>query len=139
MYKCKHFKIEELVPEDVFEEYGEELCWQLFDEQALMMLDGIREYFGLPVTVNNWHKGGFFHNRGYRRPDTAIGAKGSMHKLGKAFDSDVKGLTAEEVRKKILSDKDCELLKYINRIEASVSWLHCDVKPVQERIMVFVP
>lgn len=139
MYKCKHFIIQELVAEDTFEELGEEACWQLFDERALMMIDGIRNFFGLPVLINNWHVGQSFHNRGYRSPDCPIGAIKSMHRYGKAFDMAISGVPAQEARKRIFENKDDKRLQYINRMEAEVSWLHCDVKPVKERIVLFYP
>lgn len=139
MYKCKHFIIEELVHEDTLKDYGEEGCWQLFDENLLMAIDGIREYFGMPITINNWHHGGVFSNRGYRDPDCPIGAVKSTHKQGKAADMDIKDIPSEVARRMIILNKDDERLKHIMRMEVDVKWLHVDVKSVTDRIYLFKP
>lgn len=55
MYKCSHFKIQELVPPAIFEARGEK-AWELLDERLLITLDRLRDRFG-PITVNNWHSG----------------------------------------------------------------------------------
>ena len=57
-----------------------------------------------------------------------------------AFDCDVRNYTAEEARKKILSNEDDPLLQYVNRIEDGVNWLHIDSGTVPEgkqRIYLF--
>lgn len=122
------FKLEEIVDKKTFDQFGLS-CWQLFDLQALDMLDNFREFMGVPVTCNNWntvHVGEVFQFRGYRPAWCSIGAKGSPHKAGKGFDVDVKDMSAEEVRQKVLANQDHPLLKLINRIEAEVNWFHMD-------------
>ena len=121
----KYFKIEELVPKDTFEKYGDD-CWKYFTDNSLRMLDGVREFFEKPVTVNNWLWGGNLQYRGYRPPDCPIGAPFSYHKSGRAFDFDVKGMSAEEVRRHILDNQDDLLLIWIERMEKDVSWVHVD-------------
>ncbi|KKW10177.1 MAG: hypothetical protein UY48_C0046G0001 [Candidatus Gottesmanbacteria bacterium GW2011_GWB1_49_7] len=141
MYFPKHFILEELVDRMTFETKGE-TAWALFRDDALIMIDGIREFFGAPVRINNWHLGGQFQFRGYRPPDYQGGAKYSMHRLGGAFDMDVIGLTADQAREKIMINKDNPLLIKIMRMEHGVNWLHCDVRPLTEhqvRIWTFNP
>ena len=121
----KHFQLNELVDRTTFEKYGQQ-CWQFFPKEALEMLDGIREFFKSPVTVNNWHIGGQYQFRGWRPVWSNVGAPQSMHRKGGAFDCDIQGLTAEEARQNILADKDNPLLKNIMRLEDGVSWLHTD-------------
>jgi len=83
MYKCEHFDIEELVPEDVFNERGEK-CWELLDEDILADLDTLRDLLG-PLTINDWKWGGGFQYSGFRPEGCGVGSKYSQHKLGKAF------------------------------------------------------
>lgn len=126
MIKAIHFSIQELIDQDTFGTHGEE-SWNLLHPDAITMLDGIREFFNLPITVNNWKWGGQFQYRGYRPPHCQIGAQGSYHKRGMAFDFDVKGMTAEEVRQKIVANQNNDLLRLIQRMEANVNWVHVDL------------
>ena len=141
MYFPKHFILQELVDKKTFFEKGE-TAWALFRDDALIMIDGIREFFNAPVRINNWHLGGQFQFRGYRPPDYSGGAKLSMHRLGGAFDFDIAGYSADEARQKIIDNQDHALLKNIMRMELGVNWVHCDIKPVtpqQGRIYLFKP
>lgn len=139
-YKCKHFRIEELVPQETFYAHWG-ASWSFLNPHALMALDSIRELFDCPVTVNNWLWGGHFNYRGLRPKDCSIGADYSQHRLGNAFDCDVKGHTAEEVRETILASKDLFGIQHINCIEADVNWLHFDCRniPYEDRIKVVYP
>ena len=130
------FQLYELVDKNTYVVQGEN-AWKLFNPLALQALDNLRQYFGRPITVNNWHSGGRFQYRGFRPLDCPIGSKLSQHKLGNAFDCDVEGYTAEEVRWIVLNNKDHELFKLIQRIEDEVSWFHFDLKEVKDRIKVF--
>lgn len=136
----KHFIIQELVDKSTYEKYGQS-CWQLFPQDSLKMLAGVREFLGIPLTVNNWHKGGSFQYSGYRPKYCTVGAPLSYHRKGMAFDC--KGsLTAQEMRDMIMADQDNPLLEKLTRMENMVSWLHVDCKPLiapQKRIYLFNP
>jgi hypothetical protein len=135
------FKLEELVDPQSFNDYGEG-CWSFFPQESLYMLHGIRTYFNVPITINTWHSGGPFQQRGYRGPSSTIGAALSYHKRGRAFDFDVKGMTAEQVRTEIKMHQDDENLKLIQRMENKVTWCHVDcgtLKEGQSRIYLFNP
>ena len=108
-----------------------------FNSKALVALDNLRDFFRASITVNNWHIGGRFQFRGYRPQDCKVGAKLSQHRLGNAFDCDIKGYTAEEARQKILQNQNNPLLEKIMRLEGKVGWLHFDLKPPNNRIHVF--
>ena len=136
-----YFKLEELVDQATFLKYGIG-CWQFFDLKALTMLDDFREFIGRPVTCNNWHIHEAYQFRGYRPSWCNVGAKGSAHRKGKAFDLDVKGMTAEEVRQKVMANQDNPLLKNIQRMEGMVNWIHIDTydPPVgKSKIYIFHP
>ena len=137
----KYFKSEELVDKKTFETMGENSL-SLFNPEALVALDNLREYFNCPITVNNWHKGGIFQWRGYRTPEKAkeLGSPNSQHAKGNAFDCTINGYSAREVRAEIIAHQDHELLKLITRMEANTSWLHFDLMELpknKQRIYLF--
>lgn len=138
MYKCEYFIIQELVDKYTYEKFGDN-AWQFFDVQALMMFDGIREYFNKPAYINNWDMGGENNFRGLRPSYVKIGALHSLHKFGKAGDMSIPGLKTEEVRQEISANKDHRLLKHINCIEADTLWLHADVRNIEDRILIVYP
>lgn len=122
----RNFDLFELVDRATYQKSGDE-AWKFFDPEALIMLDDLRDFFNVPVTVNNWwgYSQGYQY-RGYRPPDCMVGAQSSYHKRGMAFDCDIKGYTAEEARKIIIENKDNLLLLRIMRLEADVFWVHMD-------------
>lgn len=136
MYKCKYFKIYELVPKAVHKARGES-AWSLLDSQALEMLDRIREFAG-PTTVNNWYWKGDRMWSGLRTPESPYYSPYSQHTYGRAFDCITPQKTAQELREYILSTPD--EFPYIRGIELDVSWLHFDVgnRP-GEGIVTFKP
>ena len=137
----KYFRIEEVVDPESFKILGEE-AFELFNPDALIALDNLRKFFSVPITVNNWHTGGFFKYRGYRPPDCKVGAKMSQHRFGNAFDCDIRGYTAEQARKKIIENQNNPLLEKIMRLEGKTGWVHLDCKILPKnikRIYVFNP
>ncbi len=136
---CKHFILQEIVPPDVFKRFGAR-AWMFFSPEALTMIDGLRTYFGRPVTVNTWHRGGNFSLRGFRPMNCSVGAEFSQHRLGRAFDCDIVGVSAQEARQEILTHQDDPLLLPIRCIEDKVNWLHIDCRNIdRRRILVVTP
>ena len=128
-YKPKHFDTRELVTPHAYQRLGDGALL-LMDDRILIALDTIRNLFERSITVNNWHYGGGFTQRGWR-DDAEVGSKFSQHRFGRAVDFDVKGMTAQEARDAIiemwpLSSK----LQHITRIEDGVNWCHIDCAPV---------
>ena len=144
MYQSKNFTLFELVDKATFDAEGE-AAWDHFDKNALSALDDLSDFFStlkgehVPITCNTWHSGGQFQFRGYRPPTYQPGiTPGSAHRVGKAFDVDVHGYTAEQARQTILANKDSSLLLRIMRLEADVNWLHLDVMDTgKPRIYIF--
>ena len=132
MYKCEHFKIQELVSKIVYDRF-KDFAWSFFDENVLKDLDTIRDYHKMPITINNWHLGGSFSQCGFRSNLEPM-VKGkttlycSAHCMAKAFD-----LHSANIRKLY-----CDIeylynngkLKAIKRIESprssKYSWCHVD-------------
>lgn len=132
-----YFKIQELVGPRTYKKYGEK-AWQFIDVKLLHALLLIRKGTGKPITVNNWHNGGSFSQRGLRSNLQQI-FKGyfnrdilylSGHVMGKAVDFDVQGMKAEEVRDWIVENE--KIFPFKLRLEhhlkgKKINWVHLDV------------
>lgn len=129
--RSKYFKIQELVSEAVYKKYGDK-SWEFIDTRLIKVLDLLREHFNRPITVNNWLWGGNLQQRGLRaNKDELVANKKdyyvSQHCLGKAVDFNVKGLSAQEVYKEIVDNKDkFYLISRIENIKNTPTWVHID-------------
>ena len=136
-YKCKHFKIQELVDKQTYEKYGEG-AWMHFNPIALKALDGIREYFGKSVIVNNWNTGGSMDSRGFRSPNDNTGSRWGFHPKGNAFDFSVEGMTADSVRAEIIKHQNESPFDEITALEINVTWVHMDFRNIDcDKIYLF--
>lgn len=129
----KYFDIRELVCQHVHQKFGD-TAWQFFRPQLLETLLVIRrDILKTGMTVNNWHTGGVFSQRGLRCNICQIvrdnSAKGqvylSAHCEGAAVDFNTKIYTAEQLRG-ILAD-NANTLPFPVRLEEHVNWCHLDV------------
>lgn len=140
MYKCKHFKIEELVPPELFEKYKNEQykLWWVFNHDTLYVADRLREDYG-PMTCNDWLWNGERTMSGIRfliEEDIEIGAELSQHKFGRALDLIPKNVHPDEIRKDIRNQKKPYMEK-IRAIETNISWLHYDMRNNKGKLMEF--
>lgn len=120
-----YFCLEELVDKPIFEKFGVNVLWFL-DRSLVMCLDRLRDTVG-PLTINNWHVGGSFHESGLRLFDTQTGAFFSQHKYGKAFDLKPQKITVEQLYLHIVANH--EKYPQITTIEnpaKTKTWLHVD-------------
>ena len=134
-YEPKYFAIEELVPKDALDKYGEARCWWMFDERILMAADLLREDFGALV-CNDWNRGGKFSHSGFRIPKYDRYSITSQHAHGRALDLKPKRCTAQKLREAILADRD--RYSMITGLEMEVSWLHIDCRNY-DGILKFYP
>lgn len=88
MKYSKHFDIEELVPPEIFNQFGARSAMFL-DPRTGPLLDAIRELVMRPITINDWKEGGPFDERGFRMPDAKTGGRLSQHKFGRGFDLEI--------------------------------------------------
>jgi hypothetical protein len=139
-----YFDIEELVPRDVFDKYGER-AWMFFDPLALECLLIVRKGIGKPINVNNWHKGGNYDERGLR-PNTCPLVKNktrlylSFHIFGKAFDFTVTGMSSEDVRDWIDEHADefpCKVRLERKMRGKQISWVHLDIRQEDKNPKVY--
>ena len=133
MYKCKHFKIQELVSPIVYSQWGDK-AWMFFDEDFLRDLDTIREHWGRAIIVNNWAKGGNLKQCGLRSNlDDLVKNKKTLylsaHCMGKAVDMhDSKG-SNKALFNLVYNLIEQKRLKKIKRLENLVNpptWVHAD-------------
>jgi len=68
MKVSKSFRLEEFVPKEIYEKYKDQSIW-FSRPEVINLAQVIRDYFGRPMTINNWHSGGKFNERGFRLPD----------------------------------------------------------------------
>jgi uncharacterized protein YcbK (DUF882 family) len=136
----EHIELEELVPKKIFLQKGKD-CLLLIDPRLPIVLERIRELCGnRTMTINNWLWNGKYQHRGCRPADCTVGAKYSMHKYGKAADFDIKGMTAEQVRRIIVANEQELMALGLTRMEAGTSWVHIDLKEIGlEHIYIFKP
>jgi hypothetical protein len=121
----EHFELEELVSKEYIDRFGGQ-AKGLLDMPLTRCIDRLRKAVG-PITINNWHKGGHYHESGLRVPCTVTGAKFSMHRFGKAYDLKPKSITVMELYNHIMHY--ATLYPEIRRIEnpeKTPSWLHVD-------------
>ena len=132
----KYFKIQELVGRVTYRVHKNR-AWKFFSTEALHMLLILRENIDAPITINTWHKGGNFSQRGLRTNVQNIFSQlfksGKLylsgHVLGEAFDLDVKGMSANQVREWIVYNQ--RLFPFKIRLEhkkngKDISWVHID-------------
>ena len=125
----KYFDKQELLSKHVYNSGG---GYELLHHDLQKLAVWIREGIVRPMYANNWAIGGQFSQRGYRTNDDPVCkaqkfAPGSAHFKGMALDFDVKGMTAEQVRKWLYENKEDAPVRF--RVEKGVNWVHVDVMP----------
>lgn len=129
-FKSDHFILQEFVPKDIYDQWGEKSMW-FIDQRIVELADGLREYFGKQITINNWHTGGHFNYRGYRDPECTQGAKQSQHRFGRGMDFNVQGMTSDEVYDAIMEHEKAFMAMGITTMENklhTVGWTHVDIR-----------
>lgn len=145
-YKCKYFKIQELVSPGVYNKYGEK-AWEFFNPLILKDLDYLRELFGVPITINNWCYGGGYKESGLRaNKDNIVKEKNdyylSAHCLGNAFDIKVKNHTPKQIFDIILKNQKDLNITRIEDIETTgkLGYVHIDITNINHKgLYIFKP
>jgi uncharacterized protein YcbK (DUF882 family) len=143
-FELKNFRIEEFVPPSIFRKFGANSV-RLLDINLLLTTQKMRDYFDASMTINNWHKpGGRFQNRAYRTPYSSVGATYSQHKMGRAIDFNVAGMTPTQVHRTIMDNQHDFLTMGVTTIEDlafTSGWTHIDTRITnqKENILVVKP
>lgn len=125
-----YFKTQEFVPKTIYQQYGENSNW-FVDPRLKKLANVTRKFFNKPVTINNWHNGGQYNERGFREPGTGTGASLSQHRFGRAMDFTVAGMTPVQVYNTILANEKLFMdngLTTMERIEDTPTWNHFDIR-----------
>lgn len=138
-----NFRIEEFVPRSIYNRFGDNAI-RFLDFRLLQTAQKIRNEFGVPMIINNWHSGGRLQNRGYRTPYSSVGATYSQHKMGRAIDFNILGMTSDEVYEYILEHEKKFRIMGITTMEDKQftrSWTHIDlrVSNLLEKILIVTP
>ena len=134
--RCKHFKIWELVPPNLYGGYDEYKLWWLFDDRILLTLDMLHDQYG-KIVINDWKNGGDLKEGGYRLSTSSIGALFSQHKYGRAADAKFLDVPVGVVRQDCI-DRRYDCFKFITAIELGVNWFHFDVRNTDsEELLTF--
>lgn len=141
--KLEHYIPEEFVDQITYKIKGKDSIKYIHPDMLLTM-DMIREYFGLPVTINNWKWDNTVYSRKWsslRTSQSIYYTKYSMHTFGRAIDFIVSGVSSKEVQKEILTHQDDKAFKFIKRIEKNtIGWTHIDnFEMNKNKIYVFRP
>jgi hypothetical protein len=159
----KNFLVQEFVPQKIFEKYGDASLW-FYGDASLWFIDPkivslaqlIRDYFGKSMTINNWHSGGNFNYRGFRNDsfyyqwDADISAykskrkgKLSQHRMGRAIDFNISGITADEIRAEIMKNESMWIEAGVTTMEHeaySKTWCHLDIRYTgKDKIFIVKP
>ena len=132
IYKCRHFLLQELVCQHIYNAFGEQ-AWSFFDDRILQTIDMLRDQLG-PIYVNNWDQGGKYDERGYRCIQCSIVKDAithgvlyaSAHTRAQAVDFTAKDMNVIQVRQWIIGNPS--VLPYSIRLEKNApTWNHLDV------------
>ena len=130
MKVSKNFRLEEFVPKGIYEKFGDNSIW-FIDKRIVDIAQFFRDRYGLPITINDWHRGGARELSGLRYFDTSVGAGMSQHKFGRAVD--MKWLTSvmymEDIREDIKANQAAFLSQGLTTIESGTdTWIHADCR-----------
>lgn len=132
MYKCKYFKLDELVSPSVYAHFGV-FAWKFLNEGMLRDLDTIRELWGKPLIINNYAWGGTYKESGLRcNTDAIVRTKKtpylSAHCLGRGFDIKPENVkdTKELYQFIQLNFHKLSSVSRMENIESTPTWVHID-------------
>jgi len=136
MYKCKYYKIQELVSPQTYKKFGEG-AWMFFGEDELKDIDTIREVYGSPIKIND----GISFTQSGLRDDDNIGTSLSAHKMGKAFD--LKCIKGNHTAlwgcvSKLITAGKLRVLRRLENRKSAPTWTHVDsYRTSDNKLLVF--
>jgi hypothetical protein len=127
----EYFDLREFVSRAQWDAYGEGVI-KFLDPRIVDGMTFLREWFDAPITINNWHTGGRFQERGLRALNTTTGARMSQHKFGRAVDFNVQGMSAKEVFDEIIKYWNVisphETFTTLEDVADTPTWTHIDCR-----------
>lgn len=125
MKVSENFTIQEFVPKEVYQKWGNNSIW-FIDPVIIQVAQALRDEFG-PVIIN----GGSYNYSGFRPADCSVGAKLSQHRFGRAIDCKFKNITPQKAYTEILVNQKHWMESGITTMEniaKTTSWLHVDCR-----------
>lgn len=135
-----YFDLEEFVPPQIYKLYGEKALW-FVDPKVITLATAYREFFKLPVVINNWHNGGSYSYRGYRPPRVNIGGEYSQHKFGRAFDCNIGSMNELQMFTAVKDNFEYFKKFGLTTLEDyrfTDGWLHSDVRFTNQDSLLIV-
>jgi len=129
----QYFDIKELVCPHTYKKFGE-ISWQFFDSEFLENLLILRrDVLKVPLSCNDWSKGGKFSQRGFRCNICQLVKSKTLnnqiylsaHCNGAGADFSSSKMSAKQMRELIKENQ--HLFTVPVRVERDVSWLHFDI------------
>lgn len=136
----KYFELEEFVPPQIFKRYGANSI-QFLDPKIIEIATAYREFFDMPVLINNWYNGGPYSYRGYRPPRVNVGGELSQHKFGRAFDCNIGKMTPKQMSDTIIANWDYFKafgLTTLENYKFTDGWLHSDCRTTNRDTLLIV-
>ena len=133
------FVIQEFVPQDIFKRFGKN-AWWFVDDRIVAGANFLRLLIGAPITINDWHTGGWYSESGLRSFSTSTGASMSQHRFGRAIDIKVEHMSPMEVYDFVKKNwaKLNPFFTTIESIEFTKTWVHLDCRHVVDRSVPFI-
>lgn len=145
----KYFVLQEYLPKAIYLNQAISLRAKvgLIDQRLIDSDDFIREWFDVPIVINNWHLKNQVHiynESGFRTRFTETGGDLSQHRHGRASDKKFKGLTPKFVFNEILKYEKVFFdagVRRIENVEFTKTWIHTDVAQTNiiDKILVVDP
>jgi hypothetical protein len=146
MKVSENFVLQEFICPEIYNAWGEKSI-QFIDFNIIMFAQRLRDKYGKPLVINNWHTGGKYKDSGLRRFNSKTGAKMSQHRFGRAVDIkillangtiDPKG--GERLREFVKKNYLGMFSDIITTIEADTEgWLHADCRYTGKASLLIVP
>jgi hypothetical protein len=129
-----NFIEQEFIPKEIWDyfvtKYGDgKLGMRYINPKIIAFMEWVRSTFGVPVTINNWHKGlppeQTFDGRCLRLPSDSAYKLSSDHNYSMAVDFDVQGMLAEDVRQAFINKYSTDFLRLgATSMEKGTNWVH---------------
>lgn len=135
----QNFDLEEFVPKEVYETFGEKSVWFL-DPRLPVLVQKIRDLIDKSIIINNWNTGGQNNYCGFRQRKCEVGAENSQHRFGRAADLHIEGIQPTEVRQFIRDYYSVLNPLGLTTIEMDTpTWTHIDLRWSNSKILIEVP
>ena len=128
MEVSQSFILQEFVNEDIYNRLGNNAIWVL-DPKIIKVAQKIRYHFDSPMYINTWvfrGKGKRLQWRGFRPSLYTKCAYFSQHKMGRAIDFSIDGVTPEEVQEEL--KKVQKSIGFSAMEVGTPTWTHVDIR-----------